>query len=264
MQLKVTEMQYFKCLNPSSPVFYAVEEALGPKGAWESLKAVSHALMLNVNKMDEKTVVHGAGVKRDRAKRLLPFAQEILSETQKIYKKSTQKVSENYQESSENVPEMYQESDQNLPDLPRSNPHGSTRVKEEDKDKEEDINKNKSKKEKSSFAPESFHINEMLQQWLDGKNYPRAWAENEIEGFLDYHRNKQSKFTDWNAAFRTWCKNGESYGSLKRWNDKNLSSVGTSKKHECPSFGDPDYERKMANYLASIPVGFAEYKNRGN
>lgn len=132
------------------------------------------------------------------------------------------------------------------------------------KDKDKDINNIKTKKEKSSLTPEVFEINEILQQWLDSKNYPRAWAEYEIEGFLDHHRNKQSKFTDWNGAFRTWCKNGESYGSLKRWQDRNGQVSGAHGKPACPSPSDPEYDKKMATYLASIPVGFAEYKNRGN
>ena len=41
--------------------------------------------------------------------------------------------------------------------------------------------------------------------------FPNLDLNLEAEKFQDYHRAKGSKFADWDAAFRTWCRNAEKY-----------------------------------------------------
>jgi hypothetical protein len=41
--------------------------------------------------------------------------------------------------------------------------------------------------------------------------YPKLSIEDEVEKFQDYHRAKGSKFVDWDAAFRNWCRNAEKF-----------------------------------------------------
>lgn len=43
------------------------------------------------------------------------------------------------------------------------------------------------------------------------QKYPRLLIEEEAEKFADYHRAKGSKFVDWDAAFRSWCRNAEKF-----------------------------------------------------
>ena len=45
---------------------------------------------------------------------------------------------------------------------------------------------------------------------LAGK-FPKLQLEVEAEKFADYHRAKGSKFADWDAAFRNWCRNAEKF-----------------------------------------------------
>ena len=41
----------------------------------------------------------------------------------------------------------------------------------------------------------------------------KGWANpmDELEGFRDYHLKKGSQFVDWDAAFRTWLRNGKKF-----------------------------------------------------
>ena len=50
---------------------------------------------------------------------------------------------------------------------------------------------------------------QQLQRLTD--KYPKLRIDDELEKFADHHKAKGSKFADWNAAFRTWCRNAEKF-----------------------------------------------------
>jgi len=50
---------------------------------------------------------------------------------------------------------------------------------------------------------------EQLQKLTD--KYPKLRIDDELDKFADHHKAKGSKFADWNAAFRTWCRNAEKF-----------------------------------------------------
>ena len=50
---------------------------------------------------------------------------------------------------------------------------------------------------------------EQMQRLTD--KYPKLRMDDELEKFADHHKAKGSKFADWNAAFRTWCRNAEKF-----------------------------------------------------
>lgn len=43
------------------------------------------------------------------------------------------------------------------------------------------------------------------------ETFPKLVVIEEVERFGDYHRSKGSKFADWDAAFRNWCRNAEKF-----------------------------------------------------
>src|SRR3982750_788313 len=109
-------ISWFKCLDPQSPVFFPIVAAIGKGGAFEVLCVIAEALKQQVNDIDLEMTKKWAGVKRDRAEKILPFAQDFLQETLKIYGKT----SEIQKKSQEILPKSK--------DFDTSNPHGSTRV----------------------------------------------------------------------------------------------------------------------------------------
>jgi len=50
-------------------------------------------------------------------------------------------------------------------------------------------------------------------------------APNEIEAFRDYHLSRGSLMADWNAAWRTWCRNQVTYGRASGQRSLPLFSV---------------------------------------
>lgn len=75
------------------------ENTIGATGVYQILKVVAEAFNQEVWELDEVMVAQWAGVKRDRARRILEFAQKILTKTREISCKSDQ----NLQKSSKNL-----------------------------------------------------------------------------------------------------------------------------------------------------------------
>jgi hypothetical protein len=95
-------MRWFKCLDPQSPVMMQASRAVGKHGVWECVMAVAEAMEQEVDTLDVEMVSSWGSVKRDRAEKLLPHAQKILSETLKICRKSFRNVPQ----ISENLPDF--------------------------------------------------------------------------------------------------------------------------------------------------------------
>jgi hypothetical protein len=95
----------------------------------------------------------------------------------------------------------------------------------------------------------------------------KKWKAKGLEQKSDLIINavKAYKNTDnWTKDDGQYIPGITTFVNQSRWEaDIPIPAVGANKP-SCPKPNDPDYDRKMANYLASIPVGFAEYKNRGN
>jgi hypothetical protein len=70
-----------------------------------------------------------------------------------------------------------------------------------------ELPKKKIKKEKASQLPpfREVYLTPALVQWSEKEGH-RAPGDL-VEAFEDYHRAKGSRFTDWEAAFRTWIRN---------------------------------------------------------
>lgn len=55
-------------------------------------------------------------------------------------------------------------------------------------------------------APEAFEVTEPMWAWAQGQGVPNERVEPETAKFLDHHKAKGSKFSDWDAAWRTWMR----------------------------------------------------------
>lgn len=109
-------MRWFKALDPSHPTMIAAENAVGAHGAYQIIKVISEAQAQGVATLDVETVAKWAGVKRDRAARLLQHALLVLGEI--------------LQESTENLTKILPKSSENLVDFDPSNPRGSIKDRE--------------------------------------------------------------------------------------------------------------------------------------
>jgi hypothetical protein len=100
-------MKWFRCPSPNLPSMVSVEYHLGAAGAWEASNVLRIAQEFNDTELDEMKVKKWAGVKIDRAKRLLPFCIKIIKESQEIFKnlKKSSKISENLSKSKDSEAE---------------------------------------------------------------------------------------------------------------------------------------------------------------
>jgi len=70
-------------------------------------------------------------------------------------------------------------------------------------------NKEELKKNYNGF-PKDFTITDQLRALAKKKEWLNP--DTELEGFRDFHVAKGSKFKDWEAALRTWLRNGKAFG----------------------------------------------------
>lgn len=68
------------------------------------------------------------------------------------------------------------------------------------------INKAKRTKEKS-LLPDNYNISEEMQIWLKTNKFLNVEVKEELDKFKDYHLSKNNRYSDWDAAFRTWMRN---------------------------------------------------------
>jgi DNA-binding transcriptional ArsR family regulator len=67
-----------------------------------------------------------------------------------------------------------------------------------------------SSRTKKTSVPSSYAPDEQLAEQISSK-WPKLRLDEEVEKFQDYHRAKGSKFVDWDAAFRNWCRNADKF-----------------------------------------------------
>jgi hypothetical protein len=73
-------------------------------------------------------------------------------------------------------------------------------------------------KEKSKYAtsiPDNFTPSAQIQETFEAKYGSVLSYEETLEAFTDHHLAKGSRFKDWDAAFRTWCRNALTFQKPK-------------------------------------------------
>ena len=66
---------------------------------------------------------------------------------------------------------------------------------------------NKGARKRASQFPEGFLLNDDRRAVADRHGIPAVRVDGIFEHFRDHHMAKGSVFVDWDAAWRTWCKN---------------------------------------------------------
>jgi hypothetical protein len=74
-------------------------------------------------------------------------------------------------------------------------------------------------------APTDFEITDAMRAWAQN-NAAGINLDSETPRFLDHHRAKGSKFSDWTAAWRNWMSKAVEYASNGNGQAPNLRSVG--------------------------------------
>lgn len=165
-------MRYFRFLNPKSKALIEAKTILGDAGLWQIACLAAEAQEQDIWELDVQTIVGWIKVKRDRAERILPFAQKILDETQEMLGKS-KKISGKSQKISENTEQIVSKSE----DFTPSNPHGSTRdleIIDHTNREETHIQKCASEEcekfidQARKYAFDSGNVNMQNFSWLDG------------------------------------------------------------------------------------------------
>ena len=63
--------------------------------------------------------------------------------------------------------------------------------------------KKRERRKPLSLPPEDFHLTDQIKSYAQKKGYTGD-LQTLSEKFLNYHRSKGNRFSDWNAAFRNW------------------------------------------------------------
>lgn len=74
--------------------------------------------------------------------------------------------------------------------------------------------KGEKKTSKAIAIPQPLSVGEATLQALQAK-YPSLDLGEQRDAFADYHTAKGSTFKDWDAAFRTWCRNAVKFAEPK-------------------------------------------------
>lgn len=69
---------------------------------------------------------------------------------------------------------------------------------------------------KASLIPEDWEPNEKGRQFALDRD---IGIDAEVDKFIDHHRQRGNKYLDWNAAWRTWCRNHRTWADEKRGTD---------------------------------------------
>ncbi len=81
-------------------------------------------------------------------------------------------------------------------------------------------------KQHGSTAPEEFEITPKLKEWATKHDVDYLDFDRETEQFLDHHRSKGNKFSDWSAAWRTWMRNADKYAKERKAKSASRSQGG--------------------------------------
>lgn len=65
------------------------------------------------------------------------------------------------------------------------------------------------KNKRATQYPDGFQVSDEVKAWAIKERLPDPSTE--LQAFKDYHTSKGSTFKDWNAALRTWLRNGKRF-----------------------------------------------------
>jgi hypothetical protein len=68
---------------------------------------------------------------------------------------------------------------------------------------------------RKASPPETFPLSPPLLEWIEEQHISIQVAEAQIGPFLDHHRANNSKFSDWDAAFRKWLRNALKWSHIQ-------------------------------------------------
>ena len=91
------------------------------------------------------------------------------------------------------------------------------------------------KSKRATQLPEDFTVSDEIQAWASEHRLPDP--NGEIEAFRDYHQAKGSVFKSWDAALRTWLRNGKRFAG----NGKPTPTLQTS---QVPAYHPKPTERR--------------------
>lgn len=70
------------------------------------------------------------------------------------------------------------------------------------------------KRKTTTLFPDDFEITESLKSWCEEQGVDEIGPH--LEAFRDYHKSKDSRFSDWGLAFHTWIRNRNRFGQSHR------------------------------------------------
>jgi len=73
----------------------------------------------------------------------------------------------------------------------------------------------KSRKQEATHCPAGFEVSADMAGWAVDIGVPAENVKPQTEKFLDHHQAKGSRFSDWNAAWRTWMRNAVEFGQRR-------------------------------------------------
>lgn len=188
-------MRWFRCPDPKLKSMLEAKAALGDAGVWQIACLINEAHQQDVWELDVETIIGWIKVKRDRANKILPFAQKIFEESSEIFGK-TSKISS---KSQENLSKSK--------DFTPSNPHGSTRDQEREEQirKEESPSKSpKGDRDKKPFClPKDWEPNQELLTWAL-ENYSSVDTRQQTERFKNHYLANGKKMADWDRKWQDW------------------------------------------------------------
>jgi hypothetical protein len=70
-------------------------------------------------------------------------------------------------------------------------------------------------KKNATSIPDNYTPSASIQETFESKYGSVLSYEETVEAFTDFHLAKGSRFKDWDAAFRTWCRNAITFKGPK-------------------------------------------------
>jgi DNA-binding MarR family transcriptional regulator len=66
--------------------------------------------------------------------------------------------------------------------------------------------------------PDQFYPGDKLLDWCEDEGFTKQQVHQQVPQFIDHHTAKGTQMRDWSAAFRTWMRNAQKWGTLDRTN----------------------------------------------
>lgn len=204
-------MRWFKCPDPKMRSMLEAKAALGDAGLWQIACLVDEAQQQGVWDVDAELIAGWIRVKRDRAEKILPFAQKILKETAEILSKSQKNLSKSQ--------EIFSKSEDFTPSKPDSDIAPIEKKRKEEKKTEKKNTPLTPKGESEAFEifwmeyPRKQSKPEALRKWLTKQLDPRL--DEVMAGLKAYKASEQ-----WLRDDGKFIPHPATFLSQERWKDE--------------------------------------------